>query len=183
MSNPGQASLRIEWAPDNIESVDLQHNPTEISLEKGVTLAEIAIPGLTAPLQQFVRGQAEMLHLELFFDTSDQGMGLEAVSVATLTDKIYALTRIVPDQHAPPIVTFIWGEGFPGHQLPWQLGNQGRVHLLMSAHAMGRIETLYGTVFQDILGEKISTKPVEVATPFPWRPERGNPNANLKKGG
>ena len=126
MSNPGQASLRIEWAPDNIESVDLQHNPTEISLEKGVTLAEIAIPGLTAPLQQFVRGQAETLHLELFFDTSDQGMGLEAVSVATLTDKIYALTRIVPDQHAPPIVTFIWGEGFPGHQLPWQLGNQGR---------------------------------------------------------
>jgi hypothetical protein len=126
MSSPGQASLRIEWAPGNIETVDLQHNPTEITLEKGVTLAEIGIPGLTAPLQQFVRGQAETLHLELFFDTSDQGMGLEAVSVATLTDKIYALTRIVPDQHAPPIVTFIWGEGFPGYQLPWQLGNQGR---------------------------------------------------------
>jgi hypothetical protein len=55
----------------------------------------------------------------------------------------------------------------------WQLGNQGRVHLLMSAHAMGRIETLYGTVFQDILGEKISTKPVEVVTPFPWVKEKG----------
>jgi hypothetical protein len=126
MSSPGQASLTIEWAPDKVEMVDLQHNPTEITLEKGVTLAEIGIPGLTAPLQQFVRGQAETLHLELFFDTSDQGMGLEAVSVATLTDKIYALTRIVPDEHAPPIVTFIWGEGFPGYQLPWQLGNQGR---------------------------------------------------------
>jgi hypothetical protein len=50
----------------------------------------------------------------------------------------------------------------------WQLGNQGRVHMLMSAHAMSKIETLYGTVFQDILGEKISTKPVEVVTPFPW---------------
>jgi nucleoid-associated protein YgaU len=126
MSSPGQASLMIEWAPGNFESVDLQHNPTEITLEKGVTLAEIAIPGLTAPLQQFVRGQAETLHLELFFDTSDQGMGLEAVSVATLTDKIYALTRIVPNQHAPPIVTFIWGRDFPGHQLPPELGNQRR---------------------------------------------------------
>jgi hypothetical protein len=55
----------------------------------------------------------------------------------------------------------------------WQLGNQGRVHLLMSAHAMGKIETLYGTVFQDILGEKISTKPVEVVTPFPWVKTKG----------
>jgi hypothetical protein len=50
----------------------------------------------------------------------------------------------------------------------WQLGNQGRVNMLLAAHAMDRIENLYGTVFQDILGEKISTKPVEVVTPFPW---------------
>jgi hypothetical protein len=55
----------------------------------------------------------------------------------------------------------------------WQLGNQGRVHMLMSAHAMSKIETLYGTVFQDILGEKISTKPVEVVTPFPWVKTKG----------
>ena len=126
MSNPGQASLMIEWGPGRFESLDLQYNPTEITLEKGVTVAEIGIPGLTAPLQQFVRGQAETLHLELFFDTSDQGMGLEAVSVAILTDKIYALARIVPDHHAPPIVTFIWGQDFPGHQLPPELGNQRR---------------------------------------------------------
>jgi len=50
----------------------------------------------------------------------------------------------------------------------WQLGNQGRVHMLLAAHAMNKIETLYGTIFEDILGEKISTKPVEVVTPFPW---------------
>jgi hypothetical protein len=50
----------------------------------------------------------------------------------------------------------------------WQLGNQGRVNMLLAAHAMDKIENLYGTIFQDILGEKISTKPVEVVTPFPW---------------
>jgi len=50
----------------------------------------------------------------------------------------------------------------------WQLGNQGRVNMLLAAHAMDKIENLYGTIFQDILGERISTKPVEVVTPFPW---------------
>jgi hypothetical protein len=126
MPSPGQASLMIEWSPGDLEILDLQYNPTEIVLEKNVHIAEIAIPGLTAPLQQFVRGEAETLKLELFFDTSDQGMGLTAVSVATLTDPIYALSRIVPDQHAPPIVTFVWGEDFPGNELPPELGNQRR---------------------------------------------------------
>ncbi|HVS40144.1 MAG TPA: hypothetical protein VMS17_31590, partial [Gemmataceae bacterium] len=55
----------------------------------------------------------------------------------------------------------------------WQLGNQGRVELLMSAHCMNKIETLYGTVFEEILGEKISTKPVEIVNPFPWVDEKG----------
>jgi len=55
----------------------------------------------------------------------------------------------------------------------WVLGNQGRVHMLMAAHCMNKIETLYATVFERILGEKISTKPVEVVTPFPWVNQRG----------
>ncbi len=50
----------------------------------------------------------------------------------------------------------------------WQLNNQGRVHQLMAAHGMVKIENVYGTIFENILGEKISTKPVEVVTPFPW---------------
>jgi hypothetical protein len=50
----------------------------------------------------------------------------------------------------------------------WALTTQGRVHVLMAAHAMAKIEKLYGAVFEGILGEKISTKPVEVVTPFPW---------------
>ena len=50
----------------------------------------------------------------------------------------------------------------------WALGNQGRVHMILAAHGMAIIETLYGTVFENILGEKISTKPVEIVSPFPW---------------
>jgi hypothetical protein len=50
----------------------------------------------------------------------------------------------------------------------WVLGNQGRVHMMLAAHSMFKIEKVYGSVFENILGEKISTKPVEVVTPFPW---------------
>jgi hypothetical protein len=56
----------------------------------------------------------------------------------------------------------------------WVLGNQGRVHMLLAAYSMQKIENLYGTVFENILGEKVTTKPVEIVTPFPWvnRPKR-----------
>ena len=56
--------------------------------------------------------------------------------------------------------------------------NQSLVHQIMAAHAMIPIERVYGSVFENILGEKISTKPVEVVTPFPWV-KRGE----AKKGG
>jgi hypothetical protein len=62
----------------------------------------------------------------------------------------------------------------------WALDNQGRVHVLMAAYSMQKIEKLYGSVFEGILGEKISTKPVEVVTPFPWVGKRGE---HLKKAG
>lgn len=55
----------------------------------------------------------------------------------------------------------------------WVLGNQGRADMLMAAHSMSKIEKLYGAVFEGILGEKISTKPVEVVTPFPWHGRKG----------
>src|SRR4051812_42564130 len=42
----------------------------------------------------------------------------------------------------------------------WSLGNQGRVHQLMSAYSMIKIEKIYATVFENILGERVSTKPV-----------------------
>jgi hypothetical protein len=34
---------------------------------------------------------------------------------------------------------------------------------------MGQIEKLYGAVFEGILGERITTRPVEVVDPFPGR--------------
>jgi hypothetical protein len=42
----------------------------------------------------------------------------------------------------------------------WVLGNQGRVHQLMAAYSMLKIERVYATIFENILGEKVTTKPV-----------------------
>jgi hypothetical protein len=114
------------WKAGDSQPIAVQYNPSEMTLEKRVQFAEIAIPGLTAPLRQFIRGDGENLTIELFFDTSDKGMGATATSVTTETDKFYSLARIEPSGHAPPPVTFYWGDGFPGENLARELGGQKR---------------------------------------------------------
>jgi hypothetical protein len=43
------------------------------------------------------------------------------------------------------------------------LNNQGKVHLMLAVGPMPRLEQVYRVVFENILGEKISTQPVKVA--------------------
>jgi hypothetical protein len=127
MTTPlAKATLTAEYSTGALEIFDVQYNPTEFSLDKGVQLAEIAIPGLDSPLLQFVRGQTEKLSVDLFFDTTDDGTGAGASSVTRLTDPVYSLTKIEPAGHAPPIVTFAWNAAFPGADLPPEAGNQRR---------------------------------------------------------
>jgi phage tail protein X len=121
-----KATLTAEYSSGAVEIFDVQYNPAEFSLDKGVQLAEIAIPGLDSPLVQFVRGQNEKLSVDLFFDTTDDGTGARATSVTTKTDPIYSLVKIEPAGHAPPIVTFAWNAAFPGADLPAVSGNQRR---------------------------------------------------------
>src|SRR5262249_19253881 len=123
MAQPAKAILRVQWDQQPSEDIEVQYNPTELTWEKNAQVAEIAIPGLDAPLQQFVRGHAEKLTLELFFDTTDQGMGDGALSVTTRTDRIYQLIKIEPTRHAPPICTFFWSDQFPGSTLNGTAGS------------------------------------------------------------
>lgn len=127
MIKPAKAKMNIDWGNGrHSDEFDVQYNPTELSFDKNVQLAEVNIPGLDAPLQQFVRGQAEKLSLELFFDTTDGGMGVGAESVTAKTDRIYQLVKVESDTHAPPIVTFSWNHAFPGDNLRYGSGNQMR---------------------------------------------------------
>jgi hypothetical protein len=110
-----RASLLIHWEQNRYEQIVVQYNPAELTFEKSVQVADIDIPGLDAPLKQFVSGQNEKLTFELFFDSTEDGTGSDAKSVTEATDAIYQLTKIVPTTHAPPIVTFRWGgPDFPG---------------------------------------------------------------------
>lgn len=93
-----------EWIP-------VQFNPTEYTLNKGAQIAEINIPGIDSPILQFIRGQNEKLTLDLFFDTTEFGMGDAAVDVRVRTSPIYQLVKIQPKTHAPPRIQFIWGLG------------------------------------------------------------------------
>src|SRR5215813_6987068 len=119
MAQLTMATLWVQWhsPPPNTENpqpIRVQYNPTELTFDKSAQIAEITIPGLDAPLQQFVRGHAEKLTLDLFFDTTDKGMGENAESVTVETDKIYQLIKLEPKRQAPPICTFVWNEKFSG---------------------------------------------------------------------
>jgi len=96
-------------------ALTVQFNPTEYTLSKANQIAEVPIPGLDAPLLQFVRGQTETLTLDLFFDTTEAGTGVGATSVTTKTDAFYDLMKIEPSTHAPPLLWITWGGvSFPG---------------------------------------------------------------------
>ena len=78
MQQPRRGKLRVDGRI--ARTIDLQYNPTELSFDKGVQLAEIAIPGLDTPLLQFVRGRATLM-LESFFDDRRMVSTAKAASV------------------------------------------------------------------------------------------------------
>jgi len=121
-----QAMIVVTWHSGTMEFIPVQFNPTQISFSKGVQLGDIPIPGLDCSLVQFVRGQNETLSMDLFFDSTENGMGAGATSVTEYSDQIYQLVKIEPDSHAPPVCEFIWNNKFPGTDISQEMGNQKR---------------------------------------------------------
>jgi nucleoid-associated protein YgaU len=92
--------------------IPVMFNPPEYTIAKGAQFAEIAIPGIDAPILQFIRGQTRTLSLELFFDGTRVGSsGTRAGDVRLLLEPVTQLGRIQPNTHAPPRIRFIWGIG------------------------------------------------------------------------
>jgi hypothetical protein len=88
----------------NSRPVPVLFNPTELSLDRGSHYASMPVPGLGMPILQYIRGESDVLHLELFLDRTDEGLDVEA--------DIAALKRFVTIDstlHAPPVVEFEWG--------------------------------------------------------------------------
>jgi nucleoid-associated protein YgaU len=93
--------------------IEVLFNPTEYRVSKSNQFAEVAIPGLGAPMLQFGHGNAQTLSMQLFFDTYDPAPSNTRYSkdqdVRLHTRKVTDLLRINESLHAPPICQFSWG--------------------------------------------------------------------------
>jgi len=121
-----QKAFLVAYWKNEMEFVEFQYNPAELTFNKGVQMAEVSIPGLDSPVLQFVHGKAETVTFDMFFDTTDAGMGAKAQSVTEFVDLVYSMVKIDPETHAPPVCNFNWNARFPGKDISSNLGNQTR---------------------------------------------------------
>lgn len=83
--------------------VKVLFNPTDLSVDRGSHYAAMPVPGLGMPILQYIRGESDVLHLELFLDRTDQNANIEA-------DLAQLETFVTIDSalHAPPVLQFTW---------------------------------------------------------------------------
>jgi len=96
-------------------AIPVQFNPEEYTLNRDINYAQAAIPGLSAPVLQFVNGNLQTLEMELFIDSYEaHKVGSTVVNTAQsdvriLTRQVTDLMNIEPTTHAPPVLLFTWG--------------------------------------------------------------------------
>src|SRR4051794_25954475 len=90
--------------------VSVLFNPEEYTVNREVNWAQAAIPGLSAPLLQFVNGAMQTLEMELLVDSREDHRGVAGGSdVREQTAKVVDLMNIDATTHAPPPALFAWG--------------------------------------------------------------------------
>jgi hypothetical protein len=96
------------------DHVPVLFNPEEYTLSRDNNFAQMAVPGLQAPLLQFVNGNMQTLEMELFLDTYEEhSFGSQVLNragddVRELARKITDRMDIDPKTHAPPVLVFTW---------------------------------------------------------------------------
>ena len=79
------------------------YDPEEYTINKDNNFATQGIPGLGAPILQFVNGNQRTLEVELLFDTWDTPT-LPKQDVRGQTAQVADLIVIDPELHAPPVL-------------------------------------------------------------------------------
>jgi nucleoid-associated protein YgaU len=96
------------------EAIPVMFNPEEYTVNRDVNYAQTTIPGLSAPLIQFVSGNLQKLEMELFLDTYEEHSSGSSVlnragsDVRELTSRVTELMSINATTHAPPVLLFVW---------------------------------------------------------------------------
>lgn len=92
------------------DRVTAMFNPEDYTVSRENNFAQAAIPGLSAPLLQFVNGAMQTLEMELLLDTREaHGSAAAGSDVRDQTNKVLGLMDIDASTHAPPPVLFAWG--------------------------------------------------------------------------
>ncbi|HSQ32680.1 MAG TPA: hypothetical protein VLN49_22650 [Gemmatimonadaceae bacterium] len=108
------APSKLTIAPEGGQLITVTFNPNSYSITKSVvwTPSTVATADVkaNAPVLSFGGGEARVLELDLFFDTTDKPKR-EDHDVRVQTDRIVRLTRITPDKGRPPVCTVSWGGG------------------------------------------------------------------------
>lgn len=110
-----KATLTVLDGADQGKVIAVLFNPSQYSFERANAYKATALPGLGAPLLQFVNGEADQLSMELFLDDYTDPNGptsREREEPAPVMSRLRALDKLLEidrDLHAPPPVRFNWG--------------------------------------------------------------------------
>lgn len=94
----------VTISPEGGHEFSVCFNPTRYSIDGANQIAEAAIPGLDAPILQYVHGNARTLSMDLFFDSYEK-----QEDVRHYTNRVFDLLLIDPHRHVPPICKVGWG--------------------------------------------------------------------------
>ena len=109
-----EKALIINTVNRDAVPVPVLFNPEEYTVNRDNNFAQVGIPGLSAPILQFVHGNMQTLEMELLVDTyeehreSNKVLNQAGEDVRNLTRKITDLMNIDRTTHAPPILLFTW---------------------------------------------------------------------------
>lgn len=110
-----KATITVLDGADKGKVIAVLFNPTEYSFERANAYKATPVPGLGAPLLQFVNGESDTLSMELFLDDYTDPKGptsLQQPEKNPLSKRLQDLTKLLEidrDLHAPSPVRFNWG--------------------------------------------------------------------------
>lgn len=95
-------------------SVEVLFNPSEYRVSKSNQFSEVAVPGLSAPILQYSRGNSQTLTMKLFFDTYDprhaEGRYGKDQDVTLYTRRVTDLMKINSELHRAPYLPVQLGQ-------------------------------------------------------------------------
>jgi hypothetical protein len=85
--------------------IEVLFNPTDYGIAHAANYAAMEVPGLSSPIYQFVRGEADVLSVELFLDRTSERQDVEDA-----LKELRQFVRIDGNLHHPPVCRFDWGQ-------------------------------------------------------------------------